>query len=436
MKKRLLIGVIITDCHVDFQEEIMRGIISQAFKSNCDIAVIAPLNNFYLKSIHKMAEKDIFRFILSDKFDGFLYDRQTFLDDDIREYIDSLLKESKKPVMLMDSGEHRSFETTSIDDCSAFEIITDHLVNVHKLKKIYCLTGPKKIFVSEERLKGYKNSMKKHGLYFDKSYVFYGDFWKNSAEELAHKILNGTVERPQAVVCGNDISAAVLVKELINGGLKVPEDIAVTGYDASVAGYQSSPAITSYSRPNYQLGAEAFRRLYRIITGDICNKVRSENGSLRLGKSCGCDENIHIRNEIMRKISINSEYESGLLYGDMLFDITNVGSYPKFADRIDNYTYVLLKNISIHMIQVSTKNSISISVMMLYRLSQNQPYSARKYQANISAVTIYSPYSAKKESIPLHIIFPLCTTMIIFSAISHCHSEKYLCHSVHYTSNG
>ena len=136
MKKRLLIGVIITDCHVDFQEELMRGIISQAFKSNCDIAVIAPLNNFYLKSIHKMAEKDIFRFILSDKFDGFLYDRQTFLDDDIREYIDSLLKESKKPVMLMDSGEHRSFETTSIDDCSAFEIITDHLVNVHKLKKI------------------------------------------------------------------------------------------------------------------------------------------------------------------------------------------------------------------------------------------------------------------------------------------------------------
>ena len=343
MKKRLLIGVIITDCHVDFQEELMRGIISQAFKSNCDIAVIAPLNNFYLKSIHKMAEKDIFRFILSDKFDGFLYDRQTFLDDDIREYIDSLLKESKKPVMLMDSGEHRSFETTSIDDCSAFEIITDHLVNVHKLKKIYCLTGPKKIFVSEERLKGYKNSMKKHGLYFDKSYVFYGDFWKNSAEELAHKILNGTVERPQAVVCGNDICAATLVKELINGGLKVPEDIAVTGYDASVEGYQSSPAITSYSRPNYQLGAEAFRRLYRIITGDICNKVRSENGSLRLGKSCGCDENIHIRNEIMRKTSINRDYESGLLYGDMLFDITNVGSYPKFADRIDNYTYFIYK---------------------------------------------------------------------------------------------
>ncbi|MBR0141551.1 MAG: substrate-binding domain-containing protein [Ruminococcus sp.] len=343
MKKRLLIGVIITECNVDFQEELMRGIISQAFKSNCDVAVINALNNFYMKSTHKMAEKDIFKLILSDKFDGFLYDRNTFLNEDIREYIDSLLKNSKKPVMLMDSGEHRSFETTSVDDCSAFEIITDHLINVHGLKKIYCLTGPKNIFVSCERLKGYKNSMKKNGLYFDKSYMYYGNFWKDSAVKLARKIISGEIEKPEAVVCGNDVSAIALVNEFIKNGIKVPEDIAVTGYDASVEGYQFSPAITSYSRPNYQLGAEAFRRLYRIITGNICNKVPSENGSLRLGKSCGCDENIHIRNKIIRKTSINREYEAGLFYGDMLFDITNAENYTQFAEKIDNYTYFIHK---------------------------------------------------------------------------------------------
>ena len=60
MKKRLLIGVIITDCHIDFQEEIMRGIITQAFKSDCDIAVITPLHNFYLGSAHKDTERLIF----------------------------------------------------------------------------------------------------------------------------------------------------------------------------------------------------------------------------------------------------------------------------------------------------------------------------------------------------------------------------------------
>ena len=165
MGKRLLIGVIITDCYVDFQAEILRGIISQAFKSNCDVAVIAPLHNFSVKSLHKDTEKQLFNLILSEKFDGFIYDRLTFYRDDIKEHIDDLCSRTGKPVMLLDYSSHKSFETTSVDDCDAFETITDHLITVHGKKKIYCLTGPKKIFNSEERLRGYMNAMKEHGLY-------------------------------------------------------------------------------------------------------------------------------------------------------------------------------------------------------------------------------------------------------------------------------
>lgn len=347
MKKKILIGVIITDCHVDFQSEIMRGIISQAFRSSCDVAVIAPLHNFYLNtytnSIHKDTEKEIFKLILSDRFDGFIYDRNTFYDEEIRKYIDSLCTKSGKPVMLLDCGDHKCFETTSVDDCGAFEAITDHLIEAHNYKKIYCITGPKNIFCSEERLRGYMNSMKKHRLYFDSSYYEYGNFWADTAKEFAGKIIGGKLERPDAVVCGNDVSAIALSEALIAGGLKVPEDIAVTGYDASMDSYQSEPSITSYVRPNFQLGTEAFRRLYRIITGKICRKVPNENGELRIGRSCGCTENPRLKKSIRRKIEINNRFESNLLYGDMLFDITNADNIQLFSDRLDNYTYMLYK---------------------------------------------------------------------------------------------
>ena len=222
MKKRLLIGVIITDCHTDFQEEIMRGIITQAFKSDCDIAVITPLHNFYLGSAHKDTERLIFDLILSDRFDGFLYDRNTFFGDDIRTYIDDFLTLSGKPVMLLDSSDHKSFETTSVDDCNAFEELTDHLIDDHGCKKIYCLTGPKKIYVSEERLRGYMNSMKKHGLPVDKSCCHYGDFWIDAAKQFAEKIIDGRLPRPDAVVCGNDITAISLCKTLAAAGIRVP----------------------------------------------------------------------------------------------------------------------------------------------------------------------------------------------------------------------
>ena len=340
---RLLIGVIITDCHIDFQEEILRGIISQSFKSNCDTAIIAPFHNFSFKTDHKENERRIFNLILSDKFDGFLYDRATFYDEEIKKYIDSLLTRSGKPVMLLDSANHKSFETATIDDSEAFETITDHLIEVHGHTRICCLTGPKGTFVAEERLKGFKNSMRKHGLYYDRNCVRYGDFWKDSAREMADDIISGNIERPEAVVCGNDVMAVTLTAALMAGGIKVPEDIAVTGYDASMDGYRSVPSITSYSRPNFQLGAEAFRRLYRIITGKICNKVPNEYGKLRLGRSCGCSDDPKLRHDIVRKENINQRFESDMLYGDMLFDITNADNPEDFAEKIDHYTYLLYK---------------------------------------------------------------------------------------------
>lgn len=343
MNRKILIGVIITDCHVDFQIEIMRGIISQAFKSKCDIAVISPLYNFYADSVHKDTEKEIFKLILSDKFDGFIYDRNTFYNEEIRQYIDDLCTKSGKPVMLLDYGDHKCFETTSADDCEAFEAITDHLIETHNLKKIYCLTGPKNIYCSEERLKGYMRSMKKHNLFFDKSYYEYGNFWTDTAKAYAEKIISGELEQPDAVVCGNDVTAIAVAETLISNGIRVPEDIAVTGYDASMEGYQAEPSITSYVRPNFQLGTEALRRLYRIITGRICNKVRNERGELRIGRSCGCMENPRIRKSIRRKTKINNDFESKFLHCDMLFDITNADNLQLFFDKLDNYTHLLYK---------------------------------------------------------------------------------------------
>lgn len=343
MKKRLLIGVVATECFVDFQEEILRGIISQAFKSNTDIAVISTMHNFYYDSAHNNTDKYICDLVLSDRFNGFLYSRNSFNDKKVQKYIDDLLIMSGKPVMLLDSDGHKSFETTAIDDCSAFEKITDHLIEVHGCRKIYCFTGPKGMFVSEERLNGYRNSMKRHGLYCGKTFCFYGDFWKDAPKRFASDIINEVIGRPEAVVCGNDIMAAELTNALISGGIRVPEDIAVTGYDACEEAFKNEPTITTFRRPNFQLGAEAFRRLYRIVTGKICSKLPDEYGKICLGRSCGCRGQYSISRSKVRKEQVNNKLEEYLFYGDMLFDITNTGSLSVFADKLDNYTYFIYK---------------------------------------------------------------------------------------------
>lgn len=343
MSKRILLGVIAADCHVSFQSEILRGIISQSFRSNCDTVILAPIHNFSLSSLHKDTEKQVFELIFSHSIDGLIYDRNTIQNDDMRAYIDELCRNSGKPVMLLDSNDHKNFETTSVDDCDAFETITDHLIEVHGKRKVYCLTGTKKTYSAEQRLSGYLRSMKKHGIAVGKSWYEYGDFWHDAAENMARRIISGELERPEAVVCGNDISAIQLCNTLMEGGIRVPEDIAVTGYDASPEAKSNSPSITSYSRPNFQLGAEAVRRLYRIITGKICSKVRNEYGGICFGESCGCGHSPDVRRKESRRSAINNRYENYFLYGDMLFDISNTGNITDFADRLDNYTFFLHK---------------------------------------------------------------------------------------------
>lgn len=343
MKKKLLIGVVITSCNIEFQEEILSGIIAQAFKSNCDIAVISTLHNFYIETPHKILEGNIFELIGSDRFDGFLYDRNTFFGDTIKTQLDNILAATKKPVMLLDSEDHKLFESTAIDDSDAFEKITDHLIEVHGCNKIYCLTGPKQLFVSEERLRGFKNSMKKHGLYYDRSCCIYGDFWKDAAKKLAEKIISSSIERPDAVVCGNDVSAMSLISALTAAGIRVPEDIAVTGYDASADCYDFKPPVTTFKRPNYQLGAEAFRRLYRIITGSICTKIPNNKGDFVIGHSCGCAPSNYGKSNDSRRLKINKMFEDDMLHRDMIFDITNVDNINDFVDRLDNYTYYIYK---------------------------------------------------------------------------------------------
>lgn len=343
MKKRLLIGVIITSCNIEFQEEIIKGIIAQSLKSNCDIAVLTPLNDFSLDTPHKQCEKNIFQLIQSDKFDGFLYNKNTFRNEKVISFIDDLLERSGKPVMLLDSTNHKHFESTAIDDGNAFEKITDHLIDVHGCNKIYCLTGPKKHFISVERMNGFKNSMKKHGLYYDRSSCIYGDFWEDASKELASRIINGEIARPDAVVCGNDHSAKILIDALSEKGINVPDDIAVTGYDASDDAIYSNPSITTFHRPNFQLGAEAFRRLYRIITGKICKKVNNNDGGIILGRSCGCTQKLNVKKKSQRRIKINERLKSDFFNRDMLFDISGAENINDFSDRLINYTYYIYK---------------------------------------------------------------------------------------------
>ncbi len=341
MGKRLLIGVISAEPQLERSAEVLRGIITQSMHSNCDIAVLSSV--YHLDehiNIYRRQAQSIFELIRSERFDGFLYDSRFFYRSALASHLERLLQSTDKPVMTIDAGDvHPCFENTAADDCRPFQKLTEHLIEEHGFQKIYCLTGPASFPDAVQRLAGYFEAMEKHGLYYDKSFYRYGDFWTDSAREMAADILTGKLVKPEAIVCGNDISAKALIEALVIGGLKVPEDIAVVGFDCNQQDFGADSRITSYKRANFQLGADAFRRLYRTITGRIPAPVRDRSEGLRIGLTCGCRGFTQETSRERRARKVHPVLVFGLENEDMVLDIMQKSSFSEALREIVGKSY-------------------------------------------------------------------------------------------------
>ncbi|MGB4090559.1 MAG: substrate-binding domain-containing protein [Ruminococcus flavefaciens] len=334
MKKKPLIGIVTPILARDHIRSIVRGALAQINACGCDCIVLAPLCHFtQCAADHAAVERSIYRLIQSDAFDGFLYVKDdTTMGDEVTAEVESLLLLSNKYVMTVDEREHPVFDSTQYDDYDDFSKVVRHLIEVHGYRKIYCLTGPEFLFQAQTRLKAYQDQMSEHGLYFDESYYSYGTFWIDCAIEYAKKIVSGQLSRPEAVVCGNDAMAAALINELMNVGIRVPEDIAVTGYDGFRLA-EMKVSLTTYDRNHYQLGADSVRRLYRNMTGILCNKVnRPENGFI-IGNSCGCSS-VPARQLIESQSEIvPEEWREKMFCDDLAFDLAQAQSVAEVLHK-------------------------------------------------------------------------------------------------------
>ena len=342
MKKRLTVGVIATECYRNYTAEMLCGIIAQCYQADCNMIVLSTKNNFQEPvTSHNYHEADLFQLIGIPSFDGFIYDRNAFNHSEMQKQIDDLLKCAGKPVMLLDAGEHPFFENTVSHDPEAFELLAEHMIQVHGHRKIYCLTGQKKSSQAIERLEAYFHVMQRHGLYYDDSYYAYGDFWRVAPVNFAQRLITGEISMPEAVVCTSDIMANALIMELEKAGIRVPEDIAVTGFDGYLDEAQSDVSLTSYKKSYYQFGANAFRRLYRIITGRNCRRISAKCSRIQIGRSCGCMPVHHQTAKSHREKRLCSDHKEWFFQSELLFELMHTESLHELLSLIANRAYLI-----------------------------------------------------------------------------------------------
>ena len=345
MAERPLIGIVLPILSKYYIRDIVRGALAQAQSCGCDCILLAPLTHLTRASqAQSRGAQRIYELIGAPAFDGFLYvkDDSTMGTEAIAA-VEARLLQSNRYVMTVDDREHPIFDSTQYDDHDDFAKVVRHLIEVHGYRRIYCLTGLRGTFQAQTRLQAYQSMMEEHGLPYDETYYEYGTFWVDSAIAYAQRILSGELARPEAVVCGNDVMAMAFLKTLQAGGIRVPEDIAVAGYDGFPFSANVDVSLTTYARDHFQLGADAMRRLCRNTTGILSRKIHRPESGLIIGSSCGCDR-IPAGQMLRRQMGdVPRMWEEDVFCDDMAFDLLQAHDVTSLLTRTMAHRDVLYR---------------------------------------------------------------------------------------------
>jgi LacI family transcriptional regulator len=174
-----------------------------------------------------------------------------------------------------------------VDNVSAAMCATRHLIKLGR-KRIAHITGARNSAVTIDRLEGYKLALKNAGIAIDKSLIVEGDFTESSGFAAMKQLLD---LNPDAVFAASDIMAVGAMNATIDGGLKVPDDVAFVGFDDVPLASLTTVKLTTIRQPIMQFGIKAVELLIDVINNGKkpARRITLET-ELIVRESCGAQK--------------------------------------------------------------------------------------------------------------------------------------------------
>jgi LacI family transcriptional regulator len=183
------------------------------------------------------------------------------------------------PVVLLDCySEDRSWASVVPDEVSGGRTATEILLGKGH-ERVGFINLPPGIPAATGRLEGYKQALEARGLAFDDSLVTYGDGTASSGYHRAAVLVQAS-DPPTAIFCGNDQIAMGAYEAFKELGLRIPEDVAVVGFDnLELIASHLRPALSTIALPHYEMGQWAVN----------CLVEQAEDGEMTLTQhTIGC----------------------------------------------------------------------------------------------------------------------------------------------------
>ncbi|MEY2903892.1 MAG: hypothetical protein RLY89_2998 [Bacteroidota bacterium] len=166
------------------------------------------------------------------------------------------IQERNLPVVVFDRvTPHLTAPSVRIDNEEGGFVATEHLIE-QGYKRIAVLAGPENLGVSNSRMDGYLNALKKHKIKKDPALIVHCDFNQDYAYFATLELL-AMKKRPDAIFTISDRMAIGAMLAIKKKGLRMPEDIGLVGFNNEPVTSLVTPAISSVDMPSFELGKAA-----------------------------------------------------------------------------------------------------------------------------------------------------------------------------------
>lgn len=338
-----IIGVCLAGIESHYQLSLSNNLNRQANKAGYKLLYFAAYSSSVIGEKYDYGAMKVYDLIQYKMLDALIIYSETIKNDETNyKFVDNA-KSVGIPVITIDKPLKGCYNIL-FNYKSAFEKIVRHVIEYHECISIEYISGIKGMPASDERYDIFLKVMEENGLTVDEERVHYGGFWSGPTNEVMDEILKGGRSMARAYICANDSMAVAVHKRLTEAGYKIPEDVAVTGFDGILQAALLVPAMTTASQDFNASAAKAISILERLFRHEVVEQNHYIDFKIEFKESCGCGEKTHLVNNALLWDSYNEKtmfYNLSKRMSWMVSDLPKFDSYENTLERLATYVHYL-----------------------------------------------------------------------------------------------
>lgn len=262
------IAVICGEPYEEYQAEIIRGISSVCMSYNTNLHILCTYSKHQDSIKRELGENSVLDVINPEDYQGIIVLGDTiFAKNLLGEMEKKIYKTGYKNVLFLDS-KSRYYPSISVNHKAPFKSLAEYILKNTSKREIVFLNGKEGHEHSVSREKGFYEAMLGFGIPVRRDSIFYGDFWFSGGENFVDNYLSSGRKLPEIVICANDYMAFGVIRGFERNGIRVPEDVLVSGYDFKIKGRPAEIKLTSLKVNYTSYGKHSAELIFNGIDQD------------------------------------------------------------------------------------------------------------------------------------------------------------------------